>query len=159
MNFEYSTDFDFPLEELFAYHEAPGALDRLLPPRIKTNVLQSPQSLKVGERAEIKLHAAPGVNIRILAEHFEYDPPRLFADRQIEGPFAKWVHRHRFQPLADGRSRLIDDVEFQVSKFRLLDRIAEWKGKRELKSMFAYRHRVTAHDILLKSKIGQEPKR
>ena len=34
-----------------------------------------------------------------------------FSDRQVEGPFAAWEHTHRFVPVDDERSELIDLME------------------------------------------------
>jgi hypothetical protein len=40
----------------------------------------------------------------------EWHPGHGFTDRQLHGPYARWVHRHRFVP-ADGGTWLRDEVE------------------------------------------------
>lgn len=37
--------------------------------------------------------------------------PRRFVDEQVSGPFRRWWHEHRFEPLPAG-TRMIDEVEF-----------------------------------------------
>ncbi len=34
------------------------------------------------------------IPLRWVAEHTEYEPGRLFADRQVSGPFASWYASH-----------------------------------------------------------------
>ena len=50
--------------------------------------------------------------MRWVAEHTEYDPPHLFADRQVSGPFARWVHHHRMLDDGRGGTLLRDEVEY-----------------------------------------------
>jgi uncharacterized protein (TIGR01777 family) len=159
MKFEYTSQFDCDASTLFAYHQAPHAFERLLPPRIKTYVLSRASSLEVGQQARVDIRPLPGVRFRMLAEHVEYDPPRLFVDEQVQGPFAKWRHEHRVDPLPDNRSQLTDAINYELSRFGVIKRIFHDRIDRELHSMFAYRHRVTAADIELKKRLRSEPLR
>ena len=34
---------------------------------------------------------------RWVALHTAYEKNRLFVDEQIDGPFARWIHRHEFE--------------------------------------------------------------
>jgi hypothetical protein len=78
-----------------------------------------------------------------VAEHTEYDPPRLFADRQLSGPFASWYHRHRMIDDGNGGTTLRDEVDYELP----LGAIGRWIGsryiRRKLNRMFDYRHEVT----------------
>ena len=33
-----------------------------------------------------------------------------FVDRQLKGPFQKWVHNHRFESIDDANTRVIDSI-------------------------------------------------
>jgi len=85
---------------VFAFHESPGALEKLTPPWEKVTVIESPGSLTPGTRVVLRTKVGPFA-VEWVAEHTEYEPGRMFADRQVRGPFAYWYHRHLF--LDDGR--------------------------------------------------------
>jgi len=42
----------------------------------------------------------------------QYDAPYRFVDEQESGPFRRWWHEHRFEPVADG-TLMTDVVEFE----------------------------------------------
>ncbi|PRB12561.1 SRPBCC family protein [Microbacterium sp. MYb62] len=43
-----------------------------------------------------------GIPFRLRSIAFDVDPPRGFSDRQISGPFAAFLHEHRFEEHPDG---------------------------------------------------------
>jgi uncharacterized protein YbjT (DUF2867 family)/ligand-binding SRPBCC domain-containing protein len=132
--------------EVFAFHERPGALQRLIPPWEKVEVVESAGSLRVGSRVVLRGRIGC-VPLRWVAVHTEYDPPHLFADRQESGPFAWWYHRHQFLSDGHGGTILRDEIEFAPP----LGRLGRWLGnrliRRKLDRMFAYRHDVTRRDL------------
>jgi ligand-binding SRPBCC domain-containing protein len=78
-----------------------------------------------------------------VAEHTEYEPGHLFADRQVSGPFAGWYHRHWF--LDDGRGGTIlrDEVEYEPP-FGAMGRLVGGRFiEKKLRKLFDYRHDVT----------------
>ena len=50
---------------------------------------------------------------RLMVEIAEYDRPRHFRDRQVEGPFRRMAHDHWFEPRADG-TLMRDRFEFST---------------------------------------------
>lgn len=129
-------------ERVFAFHELPDALTRLTPRWIDARVISNPASLKPGSRAVIDISVAPLVRLRTEAVHTIYDPPLLFEDQQLKGPFRRWIHRHIITPVGDG-ARLTDSIEFEPP-FGLLGRwLAPWLVLPRLRKLFAYRHEVT----------------
>ena len=60
----------------------PGALERLTPPWEKVEVESGGDSIRPGSRVVLRTKLGP-IPLRWVAEHTEYDPPRLFADRQV----------------------------------------------------------------------------
>ena len=127
---------------VFAFHESPGALQRLTPPWEKVRVEQGGESIRVGSRVVLVTKLGP-FPLRWVAEHTAYDPPRLFADRQVSGPFAKWEHRHEFLDDGEGGTILRDSVEYEVP----LGALGRLFGGRfvaaKLRKMFEYRHETT----------------
>ena len=136
-----------PVDEAFAYHERPGALQRLIPPWESVELEHSDGSLAVGSRVIMKTKIF-GVPVRWVAKHTEYDPPHLFADTQVSGPFASWNHRHEFKSEGD-QSRLRDSIEYEVPLGAVGQFLGDTKARRTIEAMFAYRHRLTRDDLQL----------
>jgi hypothetical protein len=128
MGLHYSSVVDAPLAEVFAWHERPGALLRLLPPWQPIKVAQQAQSLADG-RAILQL---PG-RVRWVAQHSGDDPPHRFVDELVSLPL-HWRHTHSFETVDGGATRVIDDVETPVpGSF--------------LRQTFRYRHHQLAGDL------------
>lgn len=144
--FVASTRIEVPAEELFAWHERPGAFERLVPPFNPVEVVERSQGIDVGARTVIRMKVGP-VPQTLVAEHTAYEKGRMFRDEQRSGPFASWVHTHRFIPEGTGASTLRDEIEYALPLGALGEAFGGGKAERELSSMFAYRHRVTKTDL------------
>ena len=142
MQFVKESRIAAPPARVFAFHESPGALQRLTPPWEKVKVEKGGTSIKVGSRVVLLTKLGP-IPLRWIAEHTEYVPPHRFADRQVSGPFASWHHRHEFLDDGQGGTILRDVVDYEPP----LGRIGRLLGgafiKSKLRKMFDYRHEVT----------------
>jgi ligand-binding SRPBCC domain-containing protein len=127
---------------VFAFHELPDALARLTPPWERSRVLSAAPDLRVGSRAVIETRLFGLVPVRWIAEHTAYDPPHMFEDVQIEGPFRSWRHRHSVEPHENG-SLLRDEIEFEPPLGPLGRAAAPLFVLPRLRRLFDYRHRVT----------------
>lgn len=133
-DFEHSSEVPAPVEQVFAWHERPGAIHRLTPPWQPVRVLQEASSVRDGT-AVLRL---PG-GLRWTAAHRPdgYDPPHQFVDQLTGAPLGSvlsWRHTHRFEPVSDGVTRVTDRVRTSVPEAAL-------------RSMFVYRHRQLAADL------------
>jgi ligand-binding SRPBCC domain-containing protein len=146
MQFVMESHIAAPPEAVFRFHESPDALRQLIPPWENMRVVEMTNGIHVGSRVvlEGKLCLFP---LRWVAQHTEYDPPRLFADRQDSGPFASWYHRHLFLPAADGGTLLRDEVEYQLPLGPLGRVLGGALVRRKLDRMFVYRHKVTRRAV------------
>jgi uncharacterized protein len=108
MGLHHTSVVDAPLDEVFAWHDRPGALPRLLPPWQPITVAQEARSLHDG-RAVLRL---PG-GVRWVAQHSGDDPPHRFVDELVSLPLP-WRHTHSFEALAGPATRVTDDVETPV---------------------------------------------
>jgi ligand-binding SRPBCC domain-containing protein len=130
-------------ERVFAFHELPDALARLTPPWERTRVLSAAPDLRVGSRAVVETRLLFGlVPVRWVAEHTAYDPPRMFEDVQVSGPFRTWIHRHTVESHENG-SVLRDEVEYEPPLGPLGRLASPFFIEPRLRGLFDYRHRVT----------------
>jgi len=85
-------------ERVFGFHELPDAFERLIPPWENAKVIQKADISKIGSRTIVETTILGPFRSRWVAEHTAYDPPRMFEDVQIKGPFRSWRHRHVVEP-------------------------------------------------------------
>ena len=142
MRFKKKSIIKASAERVFEFHEAPDAFERLQPPWQKTEVVQPPTSLEVGTRVILRVKVGPFWQTMI-AEHVEYEPGKMFADRLVKGPFASWLHRHIVTPRGEKECVLTDDIEYELP-LGALGRLFGGKfAQNNLERLFEYRHRVT----------------
>ncbi|MBA2503368.1 MAG: SRPBCC family protein [Pyrinomonadaceae bacterium] len=129
-------------ERVFAFHELPDALKRLTPPWENVRIVKQVENLQVGSTAVIETRVFGLLPVRWVARHTQYEPPRMFEDVQVEGPFRSWRHCHIIEPHAEG-SILRDRIEYEPP-FSLFGKLAApILVVPRLRRMFEYRHAVT----------------
>jgi ligand-binding SRPBCC domain-containing protein len=132
-----TTVLEAPVETVFAFHERDDAL-RLLSPRFPPlRLIRKTGGIETGSKVELKIGPFPWT-----ALHTAYEKNRLFVDEQVQGPFAKWIHRHEFESL--GRAtRLTDRVEYRLPGGEWINRLLGWAVQLGLQQMFRHRHGIT----------------
>ena len=143
--------------ELFAWHTREGAFQRLSPPWERTEVLEQGRSLAPGTRVVVRTHVGP-VPQRLVAEHTEYVEGSHFQDRQVEGPFAEWVHTHRMVPDGERQSFLEDDIAYALPLGSLGSAVAGASVEKRIRRMFAYRHALTRADLERHAAFADRPR-
>ncbi len=129
-------------ERVFAFHELPDAFERLVPPWENAKVVQKADISKIGSRAIIEMKVLGIFPAKWIAEHTRYEPPQMFEDVQISGPFKKWRHQHIILPHDEG-AILRDEIEYEPP-FSIFGKLAASLAiEPKLEKMFAYRHEVT----------------
>ena len=129
-------------ERVFAFHELPDAFERLIPPWENASIIQKADITKIGSRAIIEQKIFGLIPSRWVAEHTAYDPPRMFEDVQISGPFKSWRHRHIVTQHPNG-AVLRDEIEFEPPLWFLGSLVAPVAILPKIEKMFEYRHKVT----------------
>ncbi|MFB6251190.1 MAG: SRPBCC family protein [Halobellus sp.] len=119
------TRVDAPLSDVWDFHSRISGLKALTPDWMNLRIEAvtgpdgepSPEILTEG--SEIQMSMQPfGVAPRqewtsVITEREESDDRAMFRDEMRGGPFATWVHTHRF--VADGGETVIDDeVEYEL---------------------------------------------
>ncbi len=142
MRFVKETRIAATPERVFAFHESPGALQKLTPPWEKVQVVEGGESIRPGSRVVLRTMLGP-FPLKWVAEHTEYEAGRMFADTQRSGPFAHWYHRHWFLDDGAGGTLLRDEVDYEPP----LGLLGRWLGggflEKKLSALFTYRHEVT----------------
>ncbi len=137
-----------PVEDVFEWHERPGALERLTPHWDRMKVVERSGGILPGGRTVLKMQAGP-VPFIWVAEHTDYEKPRMFRDMQVKGPFAGWVHTHSFEPAGSDSCVLEDRIDYRLM-FNPFGRFFMGKIIRDqLEAIFAFRHRTFAEDMAL----------
>jgi len=128
MGVRHSSVIEAPVPEVFAWHERPGALHRLVPPWQPIRIVAESSSLRDG-KAVLRL---PG-GVRWVAQHGGYEPPHQFVDELVSLPL-RWRHIHSFESLKSSRTRMTDVVDSPVPGSFLTQ-------------AFRYRHSQLAADL------------
>jgi hypothetical protein len=142
MQFVYETVIKASPQRVFEFHRLPDAFERLMPPWEKAEILQKADISEIGSRAIVETRIFGLVPARWVAEHTAYDPPRMFEDIQVSGPFASWRHKHLILPHESG-AVLRDEIEFEPPMWFLGRLAAPFAVLPKLRKMFEHRHRVT----------------
>jgi ligand-binding SRPBCC domain-containing protein len=99
------------------FHRRAESLRTITPPLLLPRVSAPPGPLDDGDLMLLRLGFAP-LEIRWLARIEQVEPLKL-ADRQLDGPFASWLHRHTFVPLGNGLSEVSDEVRASLRRHPL----------------------------------------
>jgi hypothetical protein len=135
-----------PAEAVYQWHAHPGALERLTPPWESVEIEERTGGIDDDSRVVLRVRMGP-VSTRWVAVHRDHVSGSQFRDQQVQGPFAHWVHTHRFSPEGPGASILEDDVEFALPLEPLAGLVAASLVERKLRRLFTYRHAVARGDI------------
>ena len=138
---------------VYEWHARPGAFNRLAPPWDAVELIEHTGGIEDGARAVLELRIGP-VPVTWVAEHRDNVPGRQFTDVQIEGPFARWEHSHRFDPIDEGSSELEDRIEYALPLDSVHSALSHGLVQSKLERAFGFRHRVTARDLGLHAGIG-----
>jgi uncharacterized protein (TIGR01777 family) len=137
---------DHDPEHVFAWHERPGALERLTPPWGQVEVLKKEGGIRDGAQVALNVRQGPA-SFRWELRHEGYEQGRRFRDVQVSGPLKSWEHTHSFSPREEGGTLLEDEIEMEPPLGAAGGAIAPGFVKRELERLFAFRYRRLHTDL------------
>lgn len=144
-------------ESLYQWHARDGAFERLAPPWQRIQLVSPSVSIELGSTVHVRLKQGP-IWRDWIAEIVENLPSRSFTDRQVEGPFAKWEHRHEFKDMENGVSELVDSVHYTAPFGRTGTSVAGGHIKSKLERVFRYRHAITRNDMDCLARYAEHPR-
>lgn len=157
IQFVKRSPMDVSARALYDWHMRPGAFQRLVPPWQKVRLLeQTGPADEEGTRLFLSVPLGPFRRLWV-AEHRDVIEGRQFVDVQIQGPFARWVHTHRFLDREGGGSFLEDAIELELPLGAIAEKLGGFLVRRQLERVFDYRHRITASDLASSSSSSSSP--
>lgn len=148
-----------PASDLFAWHERPGAFERLNAPWEPVRVVARTGGIRTGDTVRIEVPVAGPIGIPWTLEHRDYVAGEQFRDVQRTGPFAHWSHTHRIEPDGPTASILDDTIDFAAPLRPLGGFVVEAVIARRLARLFAWRHAVTEGDLVRHAAAALPPQR
>ncbi len=129
-------------ECVFSFHEQPEALKKLMPPWEPATVIQQADISELGARTIVEAQVFGPFKTTWISQHTIYEPPRLFEDIQLKGPFRRWRHRHIITPHANG-AVLRDEIDYEPPLGFIGRLLAPMLVQKRLSKLFDYRHNIT----------------
>lgn len=151
---EYQTPITATPQQVFDWHERPGAFTRLSPPWEKVNVISRTGGVgsgigsAIGDGARVVLRVRPwGVPLKWVIRHQDFISGKQFLDVQESGPFATYQHLHQFAPGGDDTTILTDRMEYAFRFGGFGKMVAGGATRRKFNRAFGYRHQLTRSDL------------
>ena len=141
-----------PAGEVFAWHEQPGALERLTPPWEQVEVVARSGGIQDGGRVTLRSKVGPFWS-QWQVEHRGYKERQQFCDVQVSGPFASWEHVHRFEADGTADCTLTDEIRYALP-FGALGQLGGAFVREKLERLFTYRQTVMRDDLEMAARYG-----
>lgn len=124
-----------PRADVFAFFGDARNLEAMTPPWLHFRILTPvPVDMRPGTLIDYRLRLR-GVPVGWRTEIARWEPPDVFVDRQLRGPYTLWVHTHSFADEGSG-TRVNDRVVYDVAGGALLHR---WLVGPDLRRIFTFR--------------------
>lgn len=126
------------IEQVFSFFERPENLSIITPPELNFKIITpSPIPMRQGTLIDYVIKVF-GLPFRWTTYISVYEPPKLFVDVQIRGPYSFWHHTHRFFPKDKG-TVIVDEVLYSLP-FGFIGEIVHLISVRKsLERIFNYR--------------------
>ena len=114
MKYRHRFKVKAPLAEVAEFHSQSASMGDITPPPAVVKVHQAPARLDNGDEMDFTVWLGP-LPVRWKAR-IEDVSATGFVDRQLQGPFRSWTHRHSFQSIDEETTEVVDEIEFKLAK-------------------------------------------
>ena len=112
MIYRHSFQVSATLAQVAEFHSRAASMAAITPPPILVRMHTAPSVLADSDQMDFTMWLGP-LPVRWLAR-IEAVSPTGFTDRQLQGPFAEWVHRHTFAAVDEQTTEVIDEVTIRL---------------------------------------------
>lgn len=157
VNGRLTSRIELPLERerVFAIFSDAANLGAITPREMRFRIL-TPQPLAMGEGTLIDYTIRLwGMPLKWRTRIARWDPPHVFVDEQLRGPYKSWVHTHRFVAVAGG-TIIEDEVQYALP-FGWLGAIVSPLVRCQLERIFAFRG-ARVRELLLEDETTKPPR-
>ena len=136
-----------PPEAVFRFFQDAYNLEAITPPFLGFRVVTDrPIDMRPGALIEYRLRLH-GVPVRWKTRIEDFDPPHMFTDVQLSGPYRVWHHTHVFEPDGRGGTLMRDRVRYALP-FGPLGGLAHLAFvRRDLRRIFDFRQEAVARRL------------
>lgn len=128
-----------PIDRVFAFFSDAENLERITPPELGFRITTpGPVELHQGALIEYRLSLFVA-SFAWRTEITLWRPPHEFVDTQLDGPYAQWIHAHRFSETPGG-TLIEDEVRWRLP-VPVLGEIAYPLVRLQLARIFSYRQK------------------
>jgi ligand-binding SRPBCC domain-containing protein len=136
--FKQVTKVNKPLNEVFNFFCNAENLNVITPPALHFKIL-SPLPLVMKQHTQINYKIKLGlVSFKWHSEITEWNPPYMFKDVQLKGPYKVWEHIHSFEE-KDGVTYMTDEVKYLPPGFFLEPIIDKFFVRKRIEDIFRFR--------------------
>ncbi len=127
------------ISTVFDFFSKPENLSVITPPKMNFKIFTpSPIDMKEGTLIDYTINIM-FMPIRWRTLITKYNPPNIFVDQQLSGPYSMWHHTHTFEQLSDDETLIKDEVIYSIP-FAFIGKIIHYLYiKGELEKIFTYR--------------------